>query len=123
MEDRQRITLQLGAHTITLQVPRSQEADYRTAAALLNRRYQFYASRVHSASAELLWVYVALEAATNLQSDAREKNLAPVEKKLSEMNELLRQALAATPSPQEGAKRKPQQTTPRNETTQPTKTL
>lgn len=111
MEDRQRITLQLGAHTITLQVPRSQEADYRTAAAMLNRRYQFYASRVHSASAELLWVYVALEAATNLQSDVREKSLAPVEKKLSEINELLRQTLAATPLSREESKRKPQQAT------------
>ncbi len=114
MEDRQRITLQLGAHTITLQVPRSQEADYRSAAAMLNRRYQFYASHVHSASAELLWVYVALEAATNLQSDVREKSLAPVEKKLNEMNELLRQALAATPSPKEEPIRKPQQTTEDN---------
>lgn len=117
MEDRQRITLQLGAHTITLQVPRTQEADYRTAAAQLNRRYQFYASRVHSASAELLWVYVALEAATNLQNDTRKKSLEPVEKKLHEMNELLCQALAATAAPKEEPKRKPQQTTEDNETT------
>lgn len=113
METKQRITLQLGAHTVTLQVERTREADYRAAAAMLNRRYQFYAAHIHNASAELLWVYVALEAATNLQSDVRAKSLEPVEKRLNEMNELLRQALAATP-PSEEKERKPRKATDRN---------
>lgn len=85
--DRQHINLHLDAHTVGLDVPRDAEPNYRKAAELLNRRYQYYLKLRPNASAEQLWMYTALEVAVALQSDAREKSLVPVEKELRELNE------------------------------------
>ena len=85
--DKQHINLHLDAHSVGLDVPREQEANYRAAADLLNRRYQYYLKLRPTASAEQLWMYTALEVAVALQSDAREKSIAPVEKELKELNE------------------------------------
>ena len=87
--DKQHINLHLDAHTVGLDVPREQEPNYRAAADLLNRRYQYYLKLRPNASAEQLWMYTALEVAVALQSDAREKSLAPVEKELKELNQLI----------------------------------
>lgn len=76
-----------------LDVPREAEPNYRNAAELLNRRYQYYLKLRPNASAEQLWMYTALEVAVALQSDAREKSLEPVEKELKELNEALLRAL------------------------------
>ncbi|MBQ3998938.1 MAG: cell division protein ZapA [Paludibacteraceae bacterium] len=89
MTDKQHINLHLDAHTVGLDVPREQEPNYRAAADLLNRRYQYYLKLRPNASAEQLWMYTALEVAVALQSDAREKNLAPVEKEIKELNQLI----------------------------------
>lgn len=86
MNDKQHITLTLDAHRVALDIDRDREAIYREAGAMLNHRYQFYQRRMPQASAEQLWVYVALEAGVNLQSDAREKNLEPVLKKIEQLN-------------------------------------
>ena len=86
-EDKQHINLHLDAHTVGLDVPREQEANYRNAAELLNKRYQYYLKLRPNASAEQLWMYTALEVAVALQSDVREKSLEPVEKELKELNE------------------------------------
>ncbi|MGM9837618.1 MAG: cell division protein ZapA [Paludibacteraceae bacterium] len=93
---KQHIILQLSAHSIALQVQSDQEQAYREAAVLLNKRYVFYQQRMPQATVEQLWVYVALEMAVNLCSDARDKSLQPVEKRLKAMNELIRRALAQT---------------------------
>ena len=85
--DKQHINLHLDAHTVGLDVPRDQEPNYRRAAELLNKRYQYYLKLRPNASAEQLWMYTALEVAVALQSDAREKSLVPVEKELKELNE------------------------------------
>lgn len=85
--DKQHINLHLDAHTVGLDVPRDAEPNYRKAAELLNRRYQYYLKLRPNASAEQLWMYTALEVAVALQSDAREKSLVPVEKALKELNE------------------------------------
>lgn len=85
--DKQHINLHLDAHTVGLDVPRELEPDYRKAAELLNRRYQYYIKLRPNASAEQLWMYTALEVAVALQSDAREKSLVPVEKALKALNE------------------------------------
>ena len=85
--DKQHITLHLDAHAVGLDVPREAEPDYRNAAELLNRRYQYYLKLRPNASAEQLWMYTALEVAVALQSDAREKNLKPVETILKQLNE------------------------------------
>lgn len=85
----QRINLQLDAHQITLMVERDKEEFYRQAAKLLNKQYQMYSRIRPTASAEQLWVYVALEAAVNLCSDAREKSLEPVAKQINELNNRL----------------------------------
>ena len=85
--DRQHINLHLDAHTVGLDVPRDQEPNFRRAADLLNKRYQYYLKLRPNASAEQLWMYTALEVAVALQSDAREKSIAPVEKELKELNE------------------------------------
>ncbi len=87
--DNQHINLHLDAHTVGLDVPRDQEPNYRKAAELLNRRYQYYLKLRPNASAEQLWMYTALEVAVALQSDAREKSIAPVEKELKELNQLI----------------------------------
>ncbi|MBR6829233.1 MAG: cell division protein ZapA [Paludibacteraceae bacterium] len=91
--DRQHINLHLDAHTVGLDVPRDQEANYRNAAELLNKRYQYYLKLRPNASAEQLWMYTALEVAVALQSDAREKSLVPVEKALKELNQLILEKL------------------------------
>ena len=91
--DRQHINLHLDAHTVGLDVPRDQEANYRNAAELLNKRYQYYLKLRPNASAEQLWMYTALEVAVALQSDAREKSLVPVEKALKELNQLITEKL------------------------------
>lgn len=87
IEDKQHINLHLDAHVVGLDVPRAQEANYRNAAELLNKRYQYYLKLRPNASAEQLWMYTALEVAVALQSDVREKSLEPVEKELKELNE------------------------------------
>lgn len=84
--DKQHINLHLDAHTVGLDVPREQEPNYRKAAELLNKRYQYYLKLRPNASAEQLWMYTALEVAVALQSDAREKSLEPIEKELKSLN-------------------------------------
>jgi hypothetical protein len=87
--DKQHINLRLDAHMVGLDVPREQEPNYRAAAELLNKRYQYYLKLRPNASAEQLWMYTALEVAVALQSDVREKSLVPVEKELKELNQLI----------------------------------
>lgn len=84
---KQHINLHLDAHTVGLDVIREQEPNYRKAAELLNKRYQYYLKIRPNASAEQLWMYTALEVAVALQSDAREKSLQPIEKQIKELNE------------------------------------
>ncbi len=91
--DRQHINLHLDAHTVGLDIPREQEPNYRRAADLLNRRYQYYLKLRPNASAEQLWMYTALEVAVALQSDAREKNIAPVEKEIKALNQLINKTI------------------------------
>lgn len=88
--DKQHINLHLDAHMVGLDVPRDQEPNYRAAAELLNKRYQYYLKLRPNASAEQLWMYTALEVAVALQSDVREKSLVPVEKQVKELNELIK---------------------------------
>jgi len=91
--DKQHINLHLDAHTVGLDVPRDEEPNYRFAAELLNKRYQYYLKLRPNASAEQLWMYTALEIAVALQSDAREKSLEPVEKELKELNQLIQKTI------------------------------
>ncbi|MBQ7631213.1 MAG: cell division protein ZapA [Paludibacteraceae bacterium] len=93
LSDKQHITLHLDAHTVGLDVPREAEPNYREAAQLLNRRFQYYLKLRPNASAEQLWMYTALEVAVALQSDAREKSLVPVEQALKHLNEEVLSAL------------------------------
>ena len=93
LSDKQHINLHLDAHTVGLDVPRDQEPNYRFAAELLNKRYQYYLKLRPNASAEQLWMYTALEIAVALQSDARAKSIAPVEKELRELNQLITEKL------------------------------
>ncbi|MBR7154973.1 MAG: cell division protein ZapA [Paludibacteraceae bacterium] len=94
ISDKQHINLHLDAHTVGLDVPRDQEPNYRFAAELLNKRYQYYLKLRPNASAEQLWMYTALEIAVALQSDARAKSIAPIERELKELNQLITEKLA-----------------------------
>ena len=94
--DKQHSNLHLDAHTVGLDVPRDQEPNYRNAAELLNRRYQYYLKLRPNASAEQLWMYTALEVAVALESDAREKSITPIEKELKELNEEILRTLQVT---------------------------
>ena len=93
ISDKQHINLRLDAHSVGLDVPREQVPDYRYAADLLNRRYQYYLKLRPNASAEQLWMYTALEIAVALQSDARKKSLEPIEKTLTEINQQIEKTI------------------------------
>lgn len=84
--DKQHINLRLDAHSVGLDVPREAEPNYRAAAELLNKRYQYYLRLLPKASAEQLWMYTALEVAVALQSDVREKSLEPIETEIQQLN-------------------------------------
>ena len=90
---KQHINLQIGAHNVSLDIPREAEPLYRNAAVTLNERYQYYQRRMLKASAEQLWLYVALELAVNLHADAREKSLKPIHEKLEVLNQLIESCL------------------------------
>lgn len=89
MSDKQQITLQLDAHSLQMPVERSMEPVYRQTAALLNERFQLYRKRMPKASAEQLWMYVALEMGSSLKNDARKKSIEPIEQKINELNRLI----------------------------------
>ena len=91
--DKQHINLRLDAHHVGLDVPRESEANYRAAAELLNKRYQYYLRLLPKASAEQLWMYTALEVAVALQSDAREKSLEPIDAEVQKLNKLILETL------------------------------
>lgn len=93
MPDKQRITLQIGAHKIVLNINPEQEPFYRDAAVRLNEQYQQYARRFPNLPVEQLWIYVALSMAVNLQSDARDKNIEPLMEKIRELNQLIEKTL------------------------------
>lgn len=93
LSSKQHINLKLDAHSVALDVDRDKEEFYRQAAVLLNKRYEFYRNHYKDASVEQLWLYVALDMAVNLCSDVRDKNLEPVAKQLSELNDVLRSVL------------------------------
>lgn len=88
--NKQNINLYLDAHHVHLEVDSEKEEFYRQAAVLLNRRHQHYVKSQPRASAEQVWMYVALDVAVNLCSDAREKSLEPVEKQLSLLNDQIK---------------------------------
>lgn len=92
-ENKQHISLQLDAHKLSLNVDATKEGIYREAAKLLNSRYEFYLHRMPQASSELLWVYVALETAIALRSDARDKALEPIAQRLQALNQLLEEQI------------------------------
>lgn len=88
------INLHLGAHTIALNnVPAEQESFYRNAQVTLNQAYEHFRSTQPKASVEQLWMYVALQAAVNLHSDARAKSLEPIDEKIKELNKLIQEQL------------------------------
>ena len=84
----QHITLKIGVHTLSMSIPREQEPFYRKAAVVLNERYGFYLRRMHKASAEQLWLYVALEMAVNMQTqnhDLIEENIQILNRMIEEV--------------------------------------
>lgn len=93
VSDKQRITLQLDAHRVVLEVQREDEHYYRTATNALNERYKFYLKRIPNAPAEDLWVYVALETMVGLQKDAFNKALEPLQKRIQDLNQQINETL------------------------------
>ncbi len=91
MADEQHIVLHLDAHTVSLNVPREQEPFFRRAAKMLNDNYNYYRRLRPKASVEQLWMFVALRMAVNLQSDARQKNLQPIDDQIKKLNDLITQ--------------------------------
>ena len=92
MEPRkQHITLQLDAHHISLNVQADKEHLYRKAAEMINERYRHYQKIAPNKSAEQLWVYVALDMAVNLQADAHQYRLQPIDEKIQELNKIILQ--------------------------------
>ena len=90
---KQHITLRLDAHQISINVPAEQEHLYRRAAKILNNKYHIYQKRMQSTSAELLWVYVALEMAVNFSAEVHANRLEPIDEKIKELNNKILQQL------------------------------
>ena len=87
------ITLQLGDHTMRFPVAWNEEKYYREAAAHLNQRFQYYSSGMKNKSAEQIWVYVALEAAVNLQRENARYDIEPVMDRINSINNTIINAL------------------------------
>lgn len=83
------VNLHLGVHNVRLEVEPELEPIYREAGRQLSEQYEVYRSRLPKASAEQIWMYVALAFAVNLNNDARRKALAPVLEKINELNQLI----------------------------------
>lgn len=90
---KQRITLQLSAHTVALNIDREYEEYYRQAGVMLNEKFRSYQKRLPKASVEQLWMYVALETAVNLSYDERQTALEPIKEKINKMNEQIKEIL------------------------------
>lgn len=89
-----KITLQIGDHTMQFPVAWNEEKFYRDAAAHLNQRFQYYSSHMKNKSAEQIWVYVALEAAVNLQRENARYDIEPVMQHINTINQTIIDALA-----------------------------
>lgn len=87
------IKLHIGAFTIPLPVQAEHEPLYRMAQQTLNQLYEDFRRKQPKASVEQLWMYVALQLAVNLHSDARAKSLEPIDEKIKELNQLIQQQL------------------------------
>lgn len=74
-------------------VPWNEEKYYRDAAAHLNSRFKYYSSGMKSKSAEQIWVYVAMEAAVNLQRENARFDIEPVMNRIDTINQQITQAL------------------------------
>ncbi len=72
----------------------NEEKYYRDAAAHLNQRFQYYSSGMKTKSAEQIWVYVALEAAVNLQRENARYDIEPVMHRINTINKTILDALA-----------------------------
>lgn len=96
MADKQNISLQLDAHRVSLSIAPEQEPFYREGAKMLNTRYAYYKRVLPQASAEQLWMYVALEVAVSLHSDAREKDIQPIDDRIRTLNSMIEEVLHAT---------------------------
>lgn len=89
------ITLQIGDHTMRFPVAWNEEKYYREAAEHLNKRFQYYSSGMKNKSAEQIWVYVALEAAVNLQRENAKYDIQPMMQRLENINKSITDALAS----------------------------
>jgi cell division protein ZapA (FtsZ GTPase activity inhibitor) len=98
------ITLQLGDHTMRFPVAWNEEKYYREAAAQLNKRFQYYSSGMKSKSAEQIWVYVALEAAVNLQRENAKYDIEPVVERINNINKTILSALTDNDNSTESTK-------------------
>lgn len=87
------VNLHLGVHNVRLEVESELEPIYRKAGSQLSEQYELYRARLPKASAEQIWMYVALAFAVNLNNDSREKALAPVMEKINELNQLIQSNL------------------------------
>lgn len=96
MADKQRITLQIVSHRVALNIVPEQEPIYREAAKKINELYDKYQRGYANMPVEQLWIYVALELAVNLHSDARDKNIEPILEKIRELNQLIENTLKTT---------------------------
>lgn len=96
MADKQRITLQIVSQRVALNIVPDQEPIYREAAKKINALYEKYQQAYSKMNSEELWLYVALELAVNLHSDARDKNIEPILEKIRELNQLIENTLKTT---------------------------
>lgn len=88
------INLTIGNHSLHFRnIPSEQEQFYRRAAAQLSARFTYYQRSMPNESVEVVWMYVALEAAVNLHSDKREKDLQPLLRIVEQLNENIEKQL------------------------------
>lgn len=86
-KQKQRITLKIDCHSIVLTVNREDEPFYRLAADKVNAVYRKTVQRYPNQPVEMLWLYVALEIAVELQVNMGDKSLQALLEKIGELNE------------------------------------
>lgn len=97
-----KVNLNIGPHSITLpNTPIEREQATRAAAKHLNERYLHYQTHYPKASQEQIWLYIALESATLLKMDIRDKALEPIEEKIKELNSRIGDVLSKKDNPEQ----------------------
>ncbi len=89
---KQNITIYINKIPLRFTIEQQDEPIYREAAVAVNQTYESMKTRFQGGRAEDLWMYVALQMATNWRRQANNNAIKPIIDKLTELdNKIVRQ--------------------------------